>query len=277
MVIDGERLASTGDMVLGDIRFRDTRERRGWSPELPETDDGVCLVRSGWFRREESGRREFLDATRGYIAKAGTVERVFGRRGGFTWIRLSPAAFDTCVEGAQREHWLVNVSGALDLQHRLLLAAVRGGTDSFELAERLLSLLEALPTRTERPGPTPWPSTRVAHRALAAAAQEALNCDPSRGLERLGELVGASPHHLSRVFRKVTGQTLTAYRNELRVRSILEHLAEGMTDLADLAAVHGFVDQAHMTNVIRRHLADTPAGLRRRLSMNLQEHGTPQG
>ncbi|MFE0155143.1 helix-turn-helix domain-containing protein [Nonomuraea sp. NPDC059007] len=277
MVIHGRRLAATGGMVLGDIRFRDARERCRWSPELPETDDGLCLVRSGWFRREESGCREFLDATRGYFAKAGTVERVFGRRCGFTWIRLSPAAFDACVEGAQRKHWLLNVCSGLDLQHRLLLAAVRDRTDSFELAERLLSLLEALPARTERPGPTSWPSTRMAHHALAAAAQEALNCNPSCGLERLGELVGTSPHHLSRVFKKVTGQTLTAYRNELRVRSVLEHLAEGMTDLAELAVLHGFVDQAHMTNVIRRHLADTPARLRRKLSTNLQERRPPRG
>ena len=50
--------------------------------------------------------------------------------------------------------------------------------------------------------------------------------DFSLSLDEVAREVGASPHHLSRVFQRVTGSSLTAYRNRLRVRAVLDTLAE---------------------------------------------------
>ncbi|MFI7111576.1 helix-turn-helix domain-containing protein [Nonomuraea sp. NPDC050227] len=124
----------------------------------------------------------------------------------------------------------------------------------------------ALTPRTERPGPGAPPTTRVIHRRMALAVQEALSCGHlNDGAEDLARLVGASPKHVGRIFRHVTGRTISEYRNELRVRAVLEHLADGGAQLAELATMYGFADHAHLTRTVRKHLAETPSALRARL------------
>jgi AraC-like DNA-binding protein len=103
-----------------------------------------------------------------------------------------------------------------------------------------------------------------AHRRLVDQAREALvRGRLAVGLEDLADAVGCSPHHLSRVFRRVTGEPLTAYRNRLRVRAVLSDLQDGASSLRVLAAEYGFADQAHLTRVVRRQLGRTPTELRR--------------
>lgn len=75
-------------------------------------------------------------------------------------------------------------------------------------------------------------------------------------------LIGCSAPHLSRVFHRVTGHSVTFYRNELRVRRVLHELEEGQRCLRSISAAYGFADQAHMTRVIARHLGSTPSALR---------------
>jgi AraC-like DNA-binding protein len=93
----------------------------------------------------------------------------------------------------------------------MLLARAGQDADRFELAERATALAEAL---------------LAGLRMLAARA------------------VGVSAYHLSRTFRAVTGLTLSRYRIRLRLRRVLERLADGERDLAGLAAEAGFADQA---------------------------------
>jgi AraC-like DNA-binding protein len=110
------------------------------------------------------------------------------------------------------------------------------------------------------------PATAAARRRLAVAAREALTADPGAlGLGDLARLVGASPHHLSRVFQAETGVSLSRFRNRLRVRRALERLAAGETSLARLAADLGFADHAHLTRTVREQLGHTPTQLRRML------------
>jgi AraC-like DNA-binding protein len=93
------------------------------------------------------------------------------------------------------------------------------------------------------------------------------------GLTELARRLYCSPHHLSRVFRRVTGHTITFYRNELRVRAVLEDVSAGATNLRTLAAHYGFADQAHLGRVVRRHWHQSPAGLARILTGD--EHESP--
>jgi transcriptional regulator GlxA family with amidase domain len=101
-----------------------------------------------------------------------------------------------------------------------------------------------------------------ARRALASDAREALAADVSLGLVELAREIGASPHHLSRVFRAEVGVPVGMYRRRLRLRAALERLAGGESDLARVAADTGFADHAHLTREARALVGLTPSALR---------------
>ena len=90
--------------------------------------------------------------------------------------------------------------------------------------------------------------------------------DPdSTSVVDLARRVGCSPHHLSRVFRRLTGRTISQYRTELRVTHALDRLGGQDPDagtLARIAAETGFADHAHLTRTIRRMIGTTPRTLR---------------
>ncbi|MEV0201149.1 helix-turn-helix domain-containing protein [Nonomuraea sp. NPDC050691] len=194
-------------------------------------------------------RRRGAHAAGGYLTREGLEERFAYPSSSeirYTWIMLTPDAHDEYVAGVQgAPGWMLAITAVLDLRHRELLSACRRGADRLEVGERLLILLAALPPRTGRPGPGMRPTTRVIHRRMATAVQEALSC--------------------GRIFRRVTGRTISEYRNELRVRAVLEHIADGGARFAELATMYGFADHARLTRTVRRHLAETPSALRGRL------------
>ena len=77
--------------------------------------------------------------------------------------------------------------------------------------------------------------------------------------------MSVSAYHLSRIFKLVTGQTLSAYRRRVRIRSALDLLLEGQVDLATIAAAAGFADHAHLTRTFRTELGDVPSEIRGRI------------
>jgi AraC-like DNA-binding protein len=109
------------------------------------------------------------------------------------------------------------------------------------------------------------PSTVLTRRRVVDETREALSEDPKADLVELARRVAVSPHHLSRVFKAETGETISRYRNRLRIRLALERLAEGEPRLARLAADLGFADQAHLARVVRQELGVTPSLLREHL------------
>jgi AraC-like DNA-binding protein len=110
------------------------------------------------------------------------------------------------------------------------------------------------------------PATVLARKRVVGEAREALVETPRAGVIELARRVAVSPHHLSRVFRTETGETISRYRNRLRVRLALERLASGEPCLARLAADLGFADQGHLARVVRRELGATPSLLREALA-----------
>lgn len=264
------RLATTSDMILEDITT--PVGTSAWSPLALDEGYALILVRAGGFWREAQGVQRFIDAGGGYLSHDGVEERFASplRRGDVvTLVGMTEQAYDEQVAGVERCHgWHLSTTARFDLRHRELLAAARRGIDRFEAQERLVILLESLPPRTNcLAGPSPRPATAAEHRRLVSAARQALSDGHlSASLDELARLAGSSPHHLSRIFRRLTGRTITAYRNDLRVRAVLEELAAGAPDLSALAAAYGFADHAHLTRTVRRYAADTPAAIRRRLS-----------
>jgi AraC-like DNA-binding protein len=97
-------------------------------------------------------------------------------------------------------------------------------------------------------------------------ARAAVAVDPRRGLVDLARQLAVSPHHLSRVFSELSGQTFSGYRNRVRVRLALDAIADGERRLARLATELGFADQAHLTRVVRSETGRPPAQLRKLLA-----------
>ena len=257
-------LAVLPEMFVYEIHCRD--DRRRLSGPGYEYSWNLVMMRSGGFLQRLDGREDFYDATSAFVSRPGQ-ERYAGHPAGpgdvSTGIWLSERLVEDHFDGGARlPAGRITTSAGFDLAHRLLVAACRRGVDAPEAAERAYDLLARLEPAAFRGG---WrsPATEAAHRALAARTAEAMAAGYlTAGIEDLARLAGCSPQHLSRVFRQVTGWSLTFHRNELRARAVLGRLEAGDRALRTLAAEYGFADQAHLTRVVRRHLRTTPAALR---------------
>ena len=139
--------------------------------------------------------------------------------------------------------------------------------DPFEVAERAVTLLAAVLGRAHPARVAAGrPATAVTRAEAVEDAREVIAAHPGMDLFELACRVAVSPHHLSRIFSQRTGETISRYRNRIRVRMALERLAEGERSLAGLAGDLGFADQAHLCRVVRSEVGHSPARLRKRLS-----------
>lgn len=238
----------------------DPREGKAWTPTWVAGRDAVTLIRSGGYWREATGQRLYLDASGGYLSPTGVESRFAGDDPCVTTnIYFTTDTHRGILErlGQRRKGWRIRTSQSFDLRHRALVAAAKQRTDEFELSERLAFLLDRLCPVDGASAPSPA-HQRLVDRTVEALTVGHLTC----GLTDLARAVGSSPHHLSRVFRGTTGRTLTDYRNELRVRAVLECVSDGAENLADLAAEYGFADHAHLSRTVRRYTGMPPSAFR---------------
>ncbi|MEH0938907.1 helix-turn-helix domain-containing protein [Micromonospora psammae] len=258
-------------------------EDHGWTQPVAEDKHKILLGRSGAYRRWLNGRTGVSDATSVLLIRPGdemAVAHPFGCGDSYTCLEIDPEVLADRPDAARwvaRAGWSGSSDPALDLAHRLLVAECRRGLDGFEMAERLhrfLARLLSYSADAEDAGAEVEravrrrPATLAAHRRLADRAREVLaNSGFTLGLDEVAREVGSSPHHLSRVFQRMTGSSLTAYRNRLRVRAVLDTLAEpDGPPLGTLASEYGFADQAHLTRVVRDQVGHPPARLRQLLT-----------
>jgi AraC family transcriptional regulator len=82
-------------------------------------------------------------------------------------------------------------------------------------------------------------------------------------LAALTAIAGVHPAHLTRVFRRHLGQSMSSYLRRLRVNWAAERLASTDTPIADIAAAAGFADQSHFTREFHRQLGMPPGRYRR--------------
>jgi AraC-like DNA-binding protein len=251
------------------IRLEDVRcasHRADWSPPEPSAGHAVVFVRRGCFRRRVGGAEALLDPAVVYFENPGDEQQFAHPCDGgdaCTVVHLSP---DLAAELVGGERGLPEqplfTDGTLDLEQRELVAG-SSSADPFELTERALLLVADVLERARPAGTGAGrPSTVAARRRAVEDAREALTADPRLGVRDLARAVAVSPHHLSRIFAAHTGESISRYRNRIRVRLALERLAGGETSLARLAADLGFADQAHLTRVVRAHLGRPPSHLR---------------
>lgn len=252
-------------------------DSRRFVPASVETDGRVILGGSGAYLRRVNGHEVFADRTSALVLRPGdelSVAHPLGCGDTYTVVEIRGLGrWTTDERWLGGPGWDGVVNDRVDLLHRELIAASARGVDGFEAAERTLRLVGAVidATRGEADRDAEEldravrrrPATEVAHRRIAYRAREVLVEEGfALGLTDLARRVACSPHHLSRVFHRVTGQTLTAYRHRLRMQAVLDALAEGGTDLRTIAATYGFADQAHLTRVVHQRLGSPPSAVR---------------
>jgi AraC-like DNA-binding protein len=153
--------------------------------------------------------------------------------------------------------WLVKES---------LVAAARSRcVDTMQLEEMALSathhaLAESLPdSATSSRG-------RVRERIEEARLLLGQGLDQPLHVTAIANTLGVSPFHLARQFRGLTGTSMYAYRQHLRVRTAVQRiLDEPRCDLSSVAADQGFASHSHFTAACRRTFGVTPSALRARV------------
>ena len=153
----------------------------------------------------------------------------------------------------------VPIANRLAVRHHRLLARARSGSSSLlEIEEEAVTLLRLLSF-------LPFPcDTSERSRTLVANTREELGANYQENLDlaTIARRVGSSPFHLSRVFKRATGRSMTDHRSTLRVRHVLNRLSEGADDLSRVAVEAGFYDHAHMTKEFRRRIGSVPSEMR---------------
>jgi len=238
---------------------------RRWSAPEPTDTFGLVLPRRGHFRLVNGGVEQSVDVTQGYAQIPGLDQRFAHPSGGdvCTFVSVGAALWREIV-GDRLTPTTVQVDGATELAHRLLL---RTAHDAADPAERLVRTVAAA-ARTSASDVSGTaartPSARASRARLAAHAREAVLDDApaSHDLVSLARALGVSPAHLSRVFQAEIGSSLTRFRNRVRVSRVLSRLEAGDADLAAIAGDLGFADQAHLTRTVRATLGTTPARVR---------------
>jgi AraC-like DNA-binding protein len=258
-------------LVRGDgFRVEDVHcpgARRGF--DSPEHSDCHLLVavRRGAFVRQVSGREVLVDGSVADLNAPGSVERFAHPVAGgdiCTAIVLSAGLLAGLAGGDPFvSEPAVPMDAASEVAVRQLSVAARRGDPAGEVAERVVRLVAALLARRQPERVASGrPATAAARRLLVGRAWEAMLAEPAVGLVELARRAGCSPHHLSRVFSQVTGMSVTAYRNRLRVSRALQRIADGEPSLATLAAELGFADHAHLARTIRAATGRTPTQCR---------------
>ena len=154
-------------------------------------------------------------------------------------------------------------------QRRLYLRLRRGDIDALEAEESIIGLVAEVIASAH--GGRRWrrkPNvTHEAHRDLVERARAQIVSRIARhdSVSALAARLGSSPFHLCRVFRSETGMTLHDYRLELRLRVLLERLAEPRAQLSRIAMELGFSSHSHLTATLRHRVGTTPSALRRAL------------
>ncbi|MEU1550325.1 AraC family transcriptional regulator [Nocardia sp. NPDC005745] len=259
-MLSARTLAAGGKFTVTTVACQ--ADNTGWSAPEERDDHRLVLVRRGRFRRQADGDHADLDPTIGYLGAPGEEERFAHPAGGdvCTVVTVEPELWEGFADSR-----MVYVDARIELTHRRLLAAARGGDIDYALTEELLRLVALA---AGQPRPRPRPTDRV----LVAAAREAIidGAPEAAGLCSLAGLLKVSPYRLSRTFSQHMGLSLTRYRNRVRVGQVIDRLADGEVGLAGLAAHLGFADQAHLTRTVREHLGHTPTALRRLLDKTEQ-------
>lgn len=102
---------------------------------------------------------------------------------------------------------------------------------------------------------------------LVASIDEHLR--PAPTLVDIARLVGMSPGHFARRFRRSTGLSLHRFVNQRRLRKSLSMLQEPCAQVACVAEELGFSSQGHLTRLFSHLTGMTPAKYQKQFTRTL--------
>jgi AraC-like DNA-binding protein len=252
------RLGAGAGFTVEDLRI--VERSPAWTQPETGRNHRMVFVRRGVFRLRRPGWEGLADPVTAYVGLPGDEQSIGhkpGREDVCTVVTLNPE-FASELLPDRPPATPIPTTGRIDLAQRVLAARARSGADAFELTERVvwLGLALAKQQRHDR-------VSTAARRRLAEQARELLGVDPVRlGLDQVARTLHVSRSHLSRVFHAETGETLTRFRNRLRVRGALDRIEAGETDLSRLAAELGFADHSHLSRTMRAETGRSPSQAR---------------
>jgi len=274
-----------GGLGVGDYRCKAKASPAGSEEESRE--HSIVFVRRGVFEKHVGNRTTLGTPNSVLFYPKGEVHQTGHPASGgddCTVFMLEPAILRDVLEPADpgagdRPNPFPLESFTLDsslfLRHwRVFKKLATGSVDSVAIQEELLDLCaEVLGEGTRcsgRPRPAQRPSTRRAHRDLAQDTATLLGARFSEplSLHQIAEDVCSSQYHLSRVFRREIGVPIHRYLNRIRLRTAVDRLASGHSDLTMLALELGFASRGHLSDAFRMEYDVAPSALRRELAIN---------
>ncbi len=141
------------------------------------------------------------------------------------------------------------------LVRRLLAGPAPPAIEVEELALAIVGRLanDARKVQGEAAGRPARPATAARHREIAEDARSHVgrHFREPLSLRGVAREVGTSTYHLSRLFRRSTGYTVHGYLTQLRLRAVLDVLADDRVPPARLAVDLGFASHSHFTAAFR--------------------------
>ena len=239
----------------------------------------VSFVHSGAFVLHARGRSAVIDATSVLLHNPGEPfrsEHPLGRRDhGSSIVVQRKLLLD--LLGPDARFPTIHVQGLFRAQllQRLLVCSLRDGKprEAMAVEEAALKVLREVLRGDAQASSVPRKPSRRARRSYAEDAKALLQ---QRFRERLqlddiARSLYVSPYHLCRLFREETGVPIHSYLNRLRLREALEPIAEGKTDLSELAAGLGFSSHSHFTAAFRKELGLSPREVKKLATARIPE------
>jgi AraC family transcriptional regulator len=138
--------------------------------------------------------------------------------------------------------------------------------DALAIEERVVSLLDRVLKRAyDAPRGVCLHTPRLEDLAAATKAWIAPRAVEPLTLARIAAAVHCSVFYLCRAFRRATGMTLHAYREQIRLRLALERLGDGERDLSRLALDLGYSSHSHFSAAFHKAFAAPPSAARKLL------------
>lgn len=156
---------------------------------------------------------------------------------------------------------------------RLRLAAQSSHSASLERDEAAVELLSAVLQSAYRSRGPATKAVRASTRALHSEVVQraslflATAFGDDASLDDVARAAYASPFHLARLFRREAGLSIHQYRHRLRLRAALARVADGETDLSQLALELGFSSHSHLTDAFRLAFGISPSECRKSLNV----------
>jgi AraC-like DNA-binding protein len=107
------------------------------------------------------------------------------------------------------------------------------------------------------------PKLSYLQRATTIATYIETHLDEPLRVEGLASMVGQSPTHFYRTFRRWFGVTTREYVRIRRVEAAKQLMMLTTKSLSEIAADCGMADQSHLTHAFRRIVGETPSRWRK--------------